>query len=85
MKPTSTPENKTNLTKNINRHDGIMGSYAINSQRCWNFLPMKKQNLFLSLPLSLKKGPKKIDAYEFTDFPEKVEVTPENMDLLSLN
>jgi len=39
-------------------------------------LPMKKQNLFFSATF-----PEKVEkyAYEFTDFPEKVEVTPETM------
>jgi ATP-dependent RNA helicase RhlE len=45
-------------------------------RRVLELLPMKKQNLFFSatFPESVEKY-----AYEFTDFPEKVEVTPETM------
>ncbi|SMG50740.1 ATP-dependent RNA helicase RhlE [Marivirga sericea] len=45
-------------------------------RRVLELLPMKKQNLFFSATF-----PEKVEkyAYEFTDFPEKVEVTPETM------
>lgn len=70
---------KTKLVKTfvLDEADRMMDmGFMPQIRKVLELLPMKKQNLFFSATF-----PEKVEkyAYEFTDFPEKVEVTPENM------